>query len=413
MNRRLALVWALAPLSAFYVWACSSDDAAAPSDQDAGSSSSSSSRSSSGGSSSSSSGGSSSSSSGGTGDAGDGGGDGGVNPLTCVGNPLTADGGTPDGGAILSSDGGTGVVRPAVVSADTFIDGPVYTELFTGGALVYSEVFGFGHRVVRVGPDGGTPTFVMEPPGNGANQGLPVGNAVRGNFVLTTVAPQNPPGTAVPQILQTLPDGGAGPAITFPGALNVDNPNDLVVTKNGTIFVTDPAYQSGAADTGLYKVAPDGGVALVKAYSTTVGDKPDGIALSPDEKTLYVGFGLNKRIDRFTVDANGNATAVAQAFPATFTENPEGLATDSGGNLWVAEAPDDVTENGGRVSVWDPTGKKWGEIRFPNHRPIGVAFGGSADNKALYILANRYTGAGTSNYDAYVFIYNMRCAGTR
>ncbi len=409
MNRRLALLWALAPLSAVYVWACSSDDTTTPSEQDGGSStSSSSSSSSSGGGSSSSSGGSSSSSSGGPSDAGDAGGDAG-NPLTCVGNPLTADGGTPDGGAILASDGG-GPVRTAVVSTDTFVDGPAYTDLFAGGSLVYSEVFGFGHRVVRVGPDGGTPTFFFDSPGNGANQSLPIGNAVKGSFILTTIVTQG--GPTASQILQTRPDGGAGPAITFPGALNVNDPNDLVVAKNGNVYFTDPAYQSGATNTGVYRVAADGGVSLVKAYSTNTGDKPDGIALSPDEKTLYVGFGLNKRIDRFTIDANGNAT-LGTAFPATFTDNPEGLATDSGGNLWVAEAPDDVTENGGRVSVWDPAGKKWGEIRFPDYRPIGVAFGGSADNKALYILANRYTGNGTSGYDAYVFIYNMRCAGTR
>lgn len=408
MNRRLALLWALAPLSAFYVWACSSDDAAAPSEQDGGSSTSSSS-SSSGGSSSSSSGGSSTSSSGGTGDAGDGGGDAG-NPLTCVGNPLSADGGTPDGGVILSADAG-GVVRTAVTSTDTFVDGPVYTDIFTGGALVYSEVFGIGKRVMRTGPDGGTPTFVIDAPGTDPNQGLPVGNAVKGSFILTTYVKQN--GSPNSQILQTAADGGSGPPITLPGALGVSDPNDLVVTKGGTIFFTDPAYQSGNTATGVYKVATDGGVSLVKGYTTAAGDKPDGIALSPDEKTLYVGFGLNQRIDRFTLDANGNATAVAQAFPATFTDLPEGLATDSGGNLWVAEAPANDKTNGGRVSVWDPTGKKWGEIRFPNHRPIGVAFGGSADDKALYILANRYTGAGTSGYDAYVFIYNMRCAGVR
>ncbi len=263
---------------------------------------------------------------------------------------------------------------------------------------------------MRVGPDGGTPTFFFDAPGTDPNQGFPIGNAVKGSFILTTYVKQG--GSPASQILQTRPDGGAGPAITFPGALNIDDPNDLVVTKGGTIFFTDPAYQSAATDTGLYKVATDGGVALVKGYSTNVGDKPDGIALSPDEKTLYVGFGLNQRIDRFTIDANGNATQ-GTAFPATFTDNPEGLATDSGGNLWVAESAANDTTNGGRVSVWDPTGKKWGEIRFPNHRPIGVAFGGGADNKALYILANRYTGAGTSNYDAYVFIYNMRCAGTR
>jgi sugar lactone lactonase YvrE len=397
MNRRLALVWVAAPL-ALYAWACSSDDSPPASDPDAGATSSTSSSSSSGG-----------SSSGDPADAGEEAGDDAGNPLTCVGNPLTEDGGTPDGGVVLSADAGPALLRTAVATLDTFVDGPVYTDIYQGGALVYSEVFGIGHRVMRVGPDGGVGALVVNAPGDGADQGLVVGNAIKGTTVLTTVVPQgNAP--VAPQILQTIADGGAAPPITFPAELNISDPNDLVVTAGGVVFFTDPGFQSGSTANGVYRVLGDGGVTEVKAY-TAAGERPDGIALSPDEKTLYVSLGINQRIDRFTLDADGNATAVAQPFPATFTDQPEGLATDSAGNLWVAESPGLGTANGGRVSVWDPAGNKWGEIRFPNHRPIGVAFGGGADNKALYIAANHVReGGGT---DAYVFIYSARCSGTR
>ena len=61
--------------------------------------------------------------------------------------------------------------------------------------------------------------------------------------------------------------------------------------------------------------------------------------------------------------------------------------------------------------VFSPAGKKYGEIRFPNHRPTGLAFGGGADNKALYIAANRALGAGA--YNGEVFIYPSRCGGFR
>lgn len=405
MDRRLALVWAFIP-SAFIAYACSDDPATeTPVEPDGGGSTSSSSTSSSSG--------STSSSSGGPTDGGDEGGDAGVDPTACIGNPLSPDGGTPDGGVILNAGDGGASVRTAVVTPATFLDGPVYTDIITGGALVYSEVFGLTHRIVHVGPDGGVPTNIRVTPMVGGTKFLlPVGNAIKGSTILTAATEDpNAAGPAQePAILQTLPDGSAGPNLVV-GAAN--DPNDLVVTKGGVIFFTDPAFQTPASTaTGVYRHDGGAGVTLVKGYTgATSGDRPDGIALSPDEKTLYVSFGLNRRIERFTIDANGNATAAANfAAGAAFVDNPEGLATDAAGNVWVAESPNDDQTNGGRVSVFDPTGKKWGEIRFPDHRPIAVAFGGGADNKALYVVANRATGGG---YDGHIFIYPSRCSGTR
>lgn len=322
---------------------------------------------------------------------------------TCVGNPLTADGMTPpgDAGAVLSADAGE-VVRTGLSMPNAFLDGPVFTDAVGGGALVFSQVF--ASQIYRTGPDGGPQTLIATAPGAGMAQPYLIGNAVHGGTILTTVVPRNAAVTD-PAIARTQPDGGDAGVIALPATVN--DPNDLVVLKDGTIFFTDPGFQSGSDANGLYRVAQDGGVTRVKLYDTN-GDRPDGIALSPDERTLYVSFGASRRIDRYTIDANGVATAGAP-FPATFVDNPEGLAVDVGGNLWVAEAAPGDT-NAGRVSVFDRDGKRWGEIAFPNHRPVGLAFGG-ADNRALYVLANRFTGGET--YDGFVFIHPSRCAGVR
>lgn len=401
MDRRLLLAWAFVPL-AFYAYACGGDDEAAPVDPDAGTSSS-------GGSSGETSSSGNTSSSGGQTDSGDPD----TGPLGCVGNPLSEDGGgaTGDAGIVVSSDAGA-VKLIVTAAAPSFLDGPQFTDLIDGGALVYSEVF--TPRVVRVAPNGGAPVLVRATVGT-PNQQLPIGNAIKGNSVLTVVA--NGGVTAqTPGILQTTIDGDAGPKIAVP--LDVNEPNDLVVTKDGIIFFTDPAYQSGTAATGVYRVNADAGVDTVKAYTN---ERPDGIALSPDETILYVAMGGNgKRIDRFTVGQNGT-TAVANpaTLQAQYIDDLEGIAVDASGNVWVSEAARATNENnppnGGRVEVFAPDGKKYGEIAFPDHRPIAVAFGG-ADNKTVYVVANRNLnagGGGAANYSGAIFTFTTRCPGTR
>lgn len=410
MDRRLLLAWAFVPV-AFYAYACSSDDEATPpAEQDGGASSS-------GGSS----GGGSSGNASSSGGQNDGGDPDGGNPLTCIGNPLAEDAGTGDAGAFLSSDGGplTLLVNTGTANQN-FLDGPQYTDLLDGGALVYSEVYGAVRpRIVAIAASGGTPTEIRVTPGNDPYL-LPIGNAIKGTSILTAVA--RPAGGNTGQtagILTTSADGGAGPKIDVPAA--VDDPNDLVVTKDGIVFFTDPAYQSGENKTGIYRVNTDGGVDEVKGYD---GDRPDGIALSPDDKILYVAFGAaGKRIERFDVGPNGATTVANPAtLPATFIDDPEGIAVDSAGNIWVAESVrptnGDNPQNGGRVEVFAPDGKKHGEIAFPGHRPIAVAFGG-ADNKTVFIVANANATNGTggggaqASYSGSIFKFTSRCAGTR
>lgn len=401
MDRRLLLPFAFAPV-VFYVYACGGDDEAPPPPD----TSSSSSGGSSSGNTSSSSG--NTSSSGGQNDSGD--------PDTgapACGNPLVDDAGGADGGATVSSDGG--LVKLIVTANTNFLDGPTYSDLFPGGALVYSEVF--TKRLMRVPAGGGSPVELRQAPGN-PDQLLPIGNAATDAGILTVVAdePGGNTGGETPGIITTTPEGGAGPKINVPA--EASNPNDLVVGPGGIIFFTDPQYQNGDATRGAYRVNPDGGVETVKSYP---GESPDGIALSPDNTILYVAMGgTGKRIDRFTVGANG-ATAVANpaTLQAQYADDLEGIATDTAGNIWVAESAratnPDNPPNGGRVEVFSPAGAKLGEISFPQHRPINIAFGG-ADNKTVFIVTNRNAnagGGGSADYSGQIFTFTSLCPGVR
>ncbi|MBS2012839.1 MAG: SMP-30/gluconolactonase/LRE family protein [Deltaproteobacteria bacterium] len=319
--------------------------------------------------------------------------------ITCVGNPLTADGGTPDGGA--NPEAGLrslSITYPFVVAA-SFLDGPQYIDS-DGGALVFTQITSDPPRLLRVGPDGGAATSIRTGP---VGQGeLPIGNAVRNNVIYTVVA-DNGTGNGG-SIWQTRPNGDAGPTLL---AAPSTNPNDLAITANGTIFFTDPQYQTNpAGTTAVYRMAPDGGVSQVQNNLP----RPNGIALSRDGTQLFVGLGplggenpnTTKGVLVYTVSAAGVATAPGTAFltAADLADTPDGLAVDVGGNLWVAEAAADGSSQG-RVEVFSSAKKKLGTLSFPTERPTGIAFGG-ADDKTVYITT-----------ETNVWVYPSRCAGVR
>lgn len=330
---------------------------------------------------------------------GDGGTDAADAAVTCVGNPLT-DGGTPDGGA--SPEAG---LRPLTITypfivASSFLDGPQWIENDAGGALVFTQVSSDPARVLRVAIDGGAATTVRSGP-NGQGE-LPIGNAARNNEIYTVVA-DNGAGNGG-SIWRTRLNGDAGAPILVPPSTN---PNDLVITANGTIFFTDPQYQTNPAGaTALYRVATDGGVQQVQTNLA----RPNGIALSQDGLKLFVGLGplpgdpggAAKGVLTYAVTAAGVATAPGTPFLAAsdLTDTPDGLAVDIGGNLWVAEAAGNG-DSSGRVEVFSPTKVKLGTLAFPTERPTGIAFGGPGD-KTVFITT-----------ETNVWVYPSRCAGVR
>ena len=373
-RRRLALVLTAVPL-AFAAWACSDDDVG-PSPGEAGD----------GG------GGGRDEQDTGTktgdsstldpGDAGDGG-----PAATCTGNPL-ADVDAPDGGVAINPDGGA----LKAIAVGQFLDGPQWIDDDAGGAIVYSEVN--AQTIVRNGPDGGART-VLRATGEG---NLPIGNARAGSFVYTALSRTAGGGG----ILRMLVDGG-DPTGFDAGFAN--SPNDLVASSKGFVYFTDPGFQTSGISTGVFRLAPDGTVTTITKFDGGLADRADGIALTQDEGTLYVGFFDAKRITKYTIDANG-AASNPQALAIAPIDNPTGIAVDIGGNLWIAESPEDEQELHGRVEVFDPAGKRWGEIPFPDSRPTGVAFGG-ADGKTVYVTTERGVADGT------LYVLTSRCAGVR
>lgn len=158
-------------------------------------------------------------------------------------------------------------------------------------------------------------------------------------------------------------------------------PNDAVCRSDGSIYFTDPDKRvpyherevpgregennlwDGA---GVYRLAPDGTVSVV-----ALCEYPNGLAFSPDERTLYVAnTRSSKYIHEIRLDAAGNM--IARSIFADMNEGtepgiPDGLKVDALGRVYC-------TGPGG-IWVFNPDGRRVGIIQWPE-QAVNFAFGG-------------------------------------
>lgn len=168
-----------------------------------------------------------------------------------------------------------------------------------------------------------------------------------------------------------------------------NSPNDAIVRRNGEVWFTDPPYGLDKMNnsplkeipfSGVYRVAVDGKVTLL----TKSLNFPNGIALSPDEKVLYIAVsdGAAPRVVAYDVKADGSVEGERVFFDAAplKTSGPgscDGLKVDREGNLW-ATGP-------GGILVISPAGKLLG--RLLTGVPTANCNWGN-DGGTLYITAN-------------------------
>jgi gluconolactonase len=150
---------------------------------------------------------------------------------------------------------------------------------------------------------------------------------------------------------------------------------DLVVEKRGGLYVTESQRTPWP---GVYYIAPDG-----KMFSFGDGMRANGIALSPDEKTLYVSNRDNIVIIELRPDGTGSNNRHESEKLRGQGVNGDGMTVDAAGRVYVS------TQTG--VQILSPDGKFIGEI--PSPRIVtSVAFSGP-DKKALFIITRGSKGA--------------------
>jgi len=168
-------------------------------------------------------------------------------------------------------------------------------------------------------------------------------------------------------------------AQTFQGR-KFNSPNDLTVRGDGTIYFTDPNFQRGnrpdemAGVTGVFRVS-GGNVSLVDNGVA----QPNGVVLSPDGTTLYVGGNSAGKIYKYQVFPDGT-TGPRTEFASV--SGADGATIDCAGNLYWASHSD------GRVYVFAPDGRALGTVSA-GRNTTNVAFGG-ADGRTLFVTSGTW-----------------------
>jgi gluconolactonase len=266
-----------------------------------------------------------------------------------------------------------------VADGFTFIEGPLWRP---SGALWFSDVVG---NVVRQWSPDGKVVELLRPGGYDGNH-LPAGGFVgpngmtagpNGEVLLCQHGNRRIARISSDMRVTTLVD-------TFEGK-KLNAPNDLVFRSDGTLFFTDPPYGLPRQDDDPAKELPFNGVFKLKdgKLDAIITDltRPNGIAFSPDEKTLYVSNSDDKRKIwmRYDVAADGSVSNGRVLFDATAHKAggvPDGMKIDVQGNIW-ATGPS-------AVYVFSPEGMHLGSI-VPAEDPANCGWGD--DGRTLYITA--------------------------
>ena len=178
-------------------------------------------------------------------------------------------------------------------------------------------------------------------------------------------------------------------------------PNDITIDEMGRIYFSDPRYLGhepvDQAIFAVYRIDPDGNIHRI----ITDAGKPNGVAVSPDQKSLYVvsndngHMGIGRipseapahkgRMALLAYDLHRDGTATFRKVLVDYypEDGPDGLVCDVDGNLYVAVR--DLTRPG--INVYSPEGEEL--ARIPTEVPTNVAFGRGKSSKVLYITAGR------------------------
>ncbi len=256
-------------------------------------------------------------------------------------------------------------------SEGEFTEGPAYGP---GPAVYFSDI---GNRIMKFDEKTGKTTEYRNPSGR-AN-----GNKFDAMGRLVTCEGANTGGgrrisrTELDGKVITLADNWIGKKF--------NSPNDLAIDKKGRVYFTDPRYvgsEKREIDTeSVYRIDTDGKVTQIISELK----KPNGILVSPDQKTLYVAESAPK--DRlflaYPLKEDGAVGPKKLLHDFGADRGIDGMCLDVKGNIY-ATAGQGKTAG---VTIFNPDGKKIDFVATPE-TPTNCCFGG-ADRKMLYVTAGR------------------------
>jgi gluconolactonase len=300
------------------------------------------------------------------------------------------------------------IVDPAAkleVKGDRYglTEGPVWVQDGSGGYLLFSDLI--ENVVYKLMPDGGVSVYLDQAGYSGNDLNNAGTQTRRGRAFVLMIGPNGETMDSQGRLIWCASPDGTIVRLEKDGSRTVlagkyqgkrfNGPNDLVATSDGAVYFTDSDFglRGGSKSpdkelsfNGVYLVK-DGKVTLLVSTEGKQGSWPNGIALSPDQKHLYLSEGF-ARIMSYPIKSDDTLGT-----PTVLTEGGggigDGMKTDLKGNLYSTGGA-----GPGHVRITSPDGKILGRIYLPviggePKRQIcatNVAFG-DPDGKGLYITA--------------------------
>ncbi|MFO0954177.1 MAG: SMP-30/gluconolactonase/LRE family protein, partial [Isosphaeraceae bacterium] len=264
------------------------------------------------------------------------------------------------------------------------------------GTLDFSDLI--GNKILAMSPAGVVSVFR-------ADSGRTNGNTfdAQGRLISCEGAEQGPGGRR--RIVRTDMTTGQVEVLTemYQGR-RYNAPNDVCVDVKGRIWFTDPYYGEDRASLemgaeAVYRIDPDGKVARV--ISQPEIERPNGLAITPDAKTLYLidsnsKPGGNRKVWAFEIADDGTPVKGKQRLVYDFGRGRggDGMRLDVEGNLWIAAGiavPRTSAESADvppGLYVISPAGQLLGRIPVPEDVITNLAFGGP-DRKTVHVTAGK------------------------
>lgn len=256
-------------------------------------------------------------------------------------------------------------------------EGPVWFA--DGGYLVFSDIP--NNRMLRYLPGQGISTF--RSPSNFVN-----GNTrdLQGRLISCSHGGRC--------VYRTEYDGTLTTLVDSYGGKRLNSPNDVVVKSDGTIWFTDPTYgilsdyegyqaDSEQPECYVFRFDPADGSLTVVADGF---EKPNGLAFSPDEQTLYISdTGRSHRPDwptqmrKYDV-VDGKTLSNGRVFIDLDSGASDGFRLDQQGNVWTSAGPN--------VNVYNPAGVLLGRVILGTPTS-NVTFGGPK-RSTLFITSSQF-----------------------
>jgi len=302
---------------------------------------------------------------------------------------IAQDGNKPEGaGDIVEFDA---QVRPEGIVA--FTEGPAWHP---SGNVYFTDIF--NNRVMRCDPQ---EVFHIERTPSGRANGLLFDR--EGRLMACEGADEG----GMRRVTRMEPDGTLTVLADAYQGKKLNSPNDLAIDSKNRVYFTDPRYgdrsdmqqldAEGKPVEGVYRIDPDGKIERVIGHEV---QRPNGIAVSADDKWLFVVDNNNGTVDgnrklwRFNLTEQGTIEPDSKKLLHDFGRGRggDGMALDAKGRLYVAAGfnvpnlPLETTDNPAGIYVFTPEGEQVGFIPVLEDMVTNCTFGGP-DLKTLYITS--------------------------